>query len=70
MKPNLVKVALALSAVLLSACSGTSTMTSNSACSTESCNQHYDSKPVTQSFGGSNLGSSFREYGTNMLHDD
>lgn len=69
MKPNLVKTALVLSALLLSACSGTSTMTSNSACYTESCNQHYDSKPVTQNFGGSNLGSSFREYGTSMLRD-
>ncbi|WP_191487853.1 hypothetical protein [Pseudomonas sp. FEN] len=69
MKQNLVNVVLLLSALLLSACSGTSTMSSNSACYTQSCNQHYDSKPVTQNFGGSNLGSSFREYGTNMLHD-
>ncbi len=69
MKPNLVKTALVLSALLLGACSGTSTMTSNSACYTESCNEHYDSKPVTQNFGGSNLGSSFREYGSSMLRD-
>ncbi|NWA03426.1 hypothetical protein [Pseudomonas gingeri] len=71
MKPSLIKAALVVGSLLLSACSGVTTQ-NNSACETLSCQQHYNSSVrVSQESGSmnSNLGSSFSEYGASMLRD-
>ncbi|BBP78028.1 hypothetical protein CCU68_12435 [Pseudomonas gingeri NCPPB 3146 = LMG 5327] len=71
MKSSLVKAALVIGSLLLSACSGVTT-SNNSACETLSCQQHYNSSArVSQQNGSmnSNLGSSFSEYGASMLRD-
>ncbi|AMB84620.1 hypothetical protein AWM79_04585 [Pseudomonas agarici] len=75
MKPSLVKAALVVASLLLSACSGVTTNSNNSnnsACETLSCQQHYNSSARSSQPSGSmsnNLGRSFSEYGASMLRD-
>ena len=71
MKPSLVKAALVVGSLVLSACSSAPGIM-NSACETQSCQQHYNnSARLSQQNGvsSSNLGSSFSEYGASMLRD-
>ncbi|EJN31352.1 hypothetical protein PMI35_01487 [Pseudomonas sp. GM78] len=67
-----IKVALIASALLLSACSGTSTH----CCYFEDCQPSAGFTPSQSNtasklnFHGSALGSSFSEYSSGLLHDD
>ncbi|WP_017904457.1 hypothetical protein [Pseudomonas asplenii] len=72
MKSTFTKVTLALGSLLLGACSSDMSTHYTSACSTLSCQQHYNSSARLSQDGGSmnrNLGSSFSEYGESMLRD-
>jgi len=72
MIPDVIKVALITSAVLLSACSGVSTAhrysddTVPSGFGPGPTNSH----PNNTNFHGSALGSSYGEYSSGLLHDD
>nr|WP_180202518.1 hypothetical protein [Pseudomonas sp. SbOxS1]NYU01953.1 hypothetical protein [Pseudomonas sp. SbOxS1] len=69
---NTIKVALIAGALLLSACSGTSTHS----CYSEDCQPSagfapsHSNNPGKLNFHGSALGSSFSEYNSGLLHDD
>lgn len=72
MQSILVKATLVLGALLLGACSSDTSTHFNSACSTLSCQQNYNSSARLSQGDGSmnrNLGSSFSEYGESMLRD-
>lgn len=67
MIPNLFKVVMISSTLLLGACSGMSTST----CFSEDCQQFDSHSPNKLNLGGSGsgIGISFNEYSSGLLHD-
>ncbi|MCK3825936.1 hypothetical protein [Pseudomonas sp. W2Aug9] len=69
---NLVKVVMITGTLMLSACSSSSSVSSDP-CFSGGCQafgDHGPSKAAKMNFGGSGLGSSYGEYGSGLLHDD
>lgn len=68
MKSTVCALALLAGALLLSACSGTSSI-DTSTCYSDGCQSWDGHTHNTLNFGGSGLGASFNQYSTSMLHD-
>lgn len=69
MNVSLVKVLLIAAAVsLLSACSGSGLTTSS--CFSDSCQSLDGHGANSLKFGGSNIGNSFNQYSSGLMHDD
>ena len=70
MRLNVVRVLLIAAAVsVLSACSGAGGLTTTS-CFSSDCQSPEARNVNTLKFGGSNIGNSFNQYSSGLMHDD